>query len=167
MVHQGQGLALGLEASQHRLGFQAGFDDLEGDLAADRLGLLGQVDDAHAAFADLLQELVGADQGAGALARPSRGDGLSQTWGRSVEWPLGVLVCGQQLADPLEQLGLAGAGLVEEGVSFLGCGLVQGGQEHSFGIIVRLGHGGSPRVVYPLTMRNPAANHPSGPADFR
>jgi hypothetical protein len=30
----------------------------------DRLSLLGHEDDAHAAFADLFQELVGADRGA-------------------------------------------------------------------------------------------------------
>ena len=33
----------------------------------DRLVLLGHVDDAHAAFADLLQQLVGADLRAGLL----------------------------------------------------------------------------------------------------
>ena len=40
----------------------ARLDDLQGDRALDRLGLLGHVDDAHAAFADLLQQLVGADR---------------------------------------------------------------------------------------------------------
>ena len=39
----------------------AQLDDLEGDLAADRLVLLGHVDHAHAAFADLLQQLVRAE----------------------------------------------------------------------------------------------------------
>ena len=45
----------------------ARLDDLEGDLALDRLGLLGHPDRAHAAFADLLQQLVRADHRAGAL----------------------------------------------------------------------------------------------------
>ena len=45
----------------------------ERHLAADRLRLLGHVDDAHAAFADLLQQLVGADDRAGPF-----GDGLSR-----------------------------------------------------------------------------------------
>ena len=62
MVHQGQGLPLGLEAGDHLAAVHAGLDDLQGDLALDRLGLLGHEDDAHAAFADLLQQLVGADQ---------------------------------------------------------------------------------------------------------
>ena len=39
----------------------------ERDRPLDRLGLLGHEDDAHAAFADLLQELVGADRIAGAF----------------------------------------------------------------------------------------------------
>ena len=45
----------------------ARLDDLERDLAADRLLLLGHVDDAHAALADLLEQLVRADQRAGLL----------------------------------------------------------------------------------------------------
>ena len=36
----------------------ARLDHLERDLALHRLGLLGHEDDAHAALADLLQELV-------------------------------------------------------------------------------------------------------------
>ena len=41
-------------------GVHAGLDDLQGDLAPDRLLLLGHVHDAHAALADLLQELITA-----------------------------------------------------------------------------------------------------------
>ena len=67
VVHQGQRLPLGLEAGDHLARVHAGLDDLQGDQAPDRLGLLGHVDRAHAAFADLLQELVGADDRAGAL----------------------------------------------------------------------------------------------------
>ena len=67
MVHQRQRLPLGLEAGDHLPRVHAGLDDLERHLAADRLVLLGHVDDAHAPFADLLQQLVGADDCAGAL----------------------------------------------------------------------------------------------------
>ena len=35
--------------------------------ALERLGLLGHEDDAHATFTDLLQQLVGSDDGAGAF----------------------------------------------------------------------------------------------------
>ncbi len=65
VVHHRQGLALGLEAGDDLAAVHAGLDDLERDLAADRLLLLGHVDDAHAPFADLLEQLVGADDRAG------------------------------------------------------------------------------------------------------
>ena len=68
MVHQRQGLPLGLEAGDDLAGVHARLDDLEGDLAAHRLLLLGHEDDAEAAFADLLQQLVRADDRAGPFA---------------------------------------------------------------------------------------------------
>ena len=64
MVHQGQRLALGLEAGDDLAGVHARLDDLEGDLAVDRLGLLGHEHPAKTAFADFLQQLVAADDGA-------------------------------------------------------------------------------------------------------
>ena len=45
----------------------ARLDDLQRHLAAHGLRLLGHVDDAHAPFADLFQQLVGADDRAGAF----------------------------------------------------------------------------------------------------
>ena len=67
MVHHRQGLPLGFEAGDHLPGVHARLDDLQRDRALDRLGLLGHEHDAHAAFADLLQQLVGADDRARAL----------------------------------------------------------------------------------------------------
>jgi hypothetical protein len=61
MVHQRQRLPFGLEASDDLGRVHAGLDDLQRHLAADRLFLLGHEDDAHAALADLLQQLVRAD----------------------------------------------------------------------------------------------------------
>ena len=61
VVHQGQGLSLGLEAGDHLVGIHTGLDDLQGHSSPDGTLLLGHVDDAHAPFADLSQELVGAD----------------------------------------------------------------------------------------------------------
>ena len=60
MVHQRQRLPLGLEPGDDLLGVHAQLDDLERDPAAHRLLLLGHVDHAAAAFADLLQQLVAA-----------------------------------------------------------------------------------------------------------
>ena len=69
-------------------GVHARLDDLQRHLAADRLLLLGHEDDAEAAFADLLQELVGADQGANPLVRQLVGGHQDQDLGR-VEQPPG------------------------------------------------------------------------------
>ena len=60
-----QGLALGLEAGDDRLGVHAQLDDLEGDAAAHRCFLLGHINHAAAALADLFQQLVAADEVAG------------------------------------------------------------------------------------------------------
>ena len=67
MVHHRQRLPLGLEAGDHLPRVHARLDDLQRHLAADGLRLLGHVDQAHAAFADLLQQLVGADDRARAV----------------------------------------------------------------------------------------------------
>jgi hypothetical protein len=72
MVHQRQRLPLGLEAGDDLPAVHAGLDDLQGDLAADGLFLLGHVDDAHAALADLLEQLVRADAVAGAFREAGR-----------------------------------------------------------------------------------------------
>jgi hypothetical protein len=74
MVHQRESLPLGLEPRDHLPGVHARLDDFERDRPLDRLGLLGHEDHAHAAFADLLQELVGADHCAGALGDGRRID---------------------------------------------------------------------------------------------
>ena len=58
VVHHRQGLAFLLETLQHRSRIHAGLDQLEGDLAPDGLGLLGDPDLAHAPFADFLLERV-------------------------------------------------------------------------------------------------------------
>ena len=76
MVHQGQGLPLGLEPGDHLAGVHARLDDLEGNLALHGLALLGHPDLAHAPFADPFQQLVGADEGAGGFR-----DGPHRTFG--------------------------------------------------------------------------------------
>ena len=79
VVHQRQGLPLGLEPRHHLAGVHPGLDDLQGDLAADRLFLLGQVDHAHAALAEDRQDPVGTDaqrMRPGILPRRNAGPGL-------------------------------------------------------------------------------------------
>ena len=55
----GEGAALGLEAGDD--GRIARTADLDGDPPEDRIDLLGQVDAAHAAFADLVEDVVMRD----------------------------------------------------------------------------------------------------------
>src|SRR5262249_312893 len=61
VVHQGQGLALRLETGNHFPGIHPEFDDLQRDAPFDRFLLLGQVNHAETATADLLQEFVAPD----------------------------------------------------------------------------------------------------------
>ena len=62
MVHHRQRLALGLEAGDDLLGVHAQLDDLQRHAAPHRLGLLGDIDHAAAAFADSLQQLVAPER---------------------------------------------------------------------------------------------------------
>jgi len=61
VVHQRQRLPLRLEPRQHLSAVHPGLDELHGDRAPDRLGLLGRPDLAHAALADRLPQLVRPD----------------------------------------------------------------------------------------------------------
>ena len=67
VLHEGEGLPLLLEAGDDFLRVHAELDDLEGDAPPHGLLLLGHPDGAKAAFADLLEEFVGADAVAGFL----------------------------------------------------------------------------------------------------
>ena len=55
MVHQRQCLPLRFETGDDLFGVHAELDDLERHAPADRLFLFGHIDDAAAAFADLLE----------------------------------------------------------------------------------------------------------------
>jgi hypothetical protein len=61
VIHQGQRLALGLEPGDDVAGVHPRLQDLERDLAADRLGLLGHEDQAEAPLTDELHQPVGPD----------------------------------------------------------------------------------------------------------
>jgi hypothetical protein len=61
-------LPLRREAGDHLPAVQARLDDLQRHLALDGLGLLGHEDGAHAALADLLQQLVRPNHRAGTFA---------------------------------------------------------------------------------------------------
>ena len=83
MVHQRDGLPLGLEAGEDRPGLAPlDADQLDRDPALDGLGLVGHPDRAHAPLADLLEQLVAAgDERAGGLGGGPGGCGVG---GRAV-----------------------------------------------------------------------------------
>jgi hypothetical protein len=58
MVHQGQGLALRLEAGNYRAGIHTQLDELEGNLAHNRMLLARAIDGAEASFAERLDQLI-------------------------------------------------------------------------------------------------------------
>ena len=69
MRHHRQRLPLRFEAGDDFLRVHPRLDDLQRDLAADGFLLLGDVDDSHPSFAQLLADFVGADLRAGAFDR--------------------------------------------------------------------------------------------------
>ncbi len=75
MVHERQRLPFRLEAGHDLACIHPRLDDFQRDLAANRLLLLGDKNQPHAPFTDLLHELVGADDAANpvAAARVTRG----------------------------------------------------------------------------------------------
>ena len=144
MVHQRQSLPLLLEALEHRPGIHSGLDELEGDLAPDRLGLLGDPDVTHAAFADLFLERVppGDDEaGLGDRAVYGRSGGGRRRWairpggliesglGNAVEDATGQPVGVEETLDAAAELVVAGAGLVKESAPLGPGGLGQRGVE--------------------------------------
>ena len=69
MIHHGQRLPLGFEAGDDLLRVHAQLDDLERHAAAHRFLLLGHVNHAAAALADLFQQFVAANPVAGLFGR--------------------------------------------------------------------------------------------------
>ena len=126
------------------LRIHARLDDLQSHLAAHGLGLLGHVDNAHAAFADLLQQLVRADDRAGAFhhlgwkeihGRP-RGGRVQETThlGLSVEEPL----------DPPAQVQVRATDLIEISGPGLGRLPLHRGEEDLVDAGGRVVHGRGP-----------------------
>ncbi len=84
VLHESQGLALGLEAGDHLTRVHARLQDFQSDPAANRVLLLGHEYHAEAAFPDLLDQFVGANQRAYALTE--RGiDGPLEACDRGIE----------------------------------------------------------------------------------
>ena len=113
-------------------------DDLQGHLAADGLLLLGDEDQAHAALADLLHQLVRPDHRAGPLTNGlliGRGDRAG------ADFPMSL----QERFHAAAQVRLAGAGPVQERRPFGGGVLLEGLDEDRF-----FRHGNRPPAGFPL-----------------
>ena len=135
VVHHRQGLPLRLEAGQHRPRVHPRLDDLDRDGPLHRLGLLGHEDAAHAAFADLLDQLVLAREDD---ADPSGPIAVIFRFARPFAAPTTARCgsrrrCGivgpQQSLDPAAQLGVAAALAFQVGGTLRRIGEVRRGQE--------------------------------------
>ena len=138
MVHECQGLALGIEAGDHLPGVHAGLEDLEGHLAADRLLLLGHKHQAEAPLADLFQQLVGTDDrprvlGTGLVSCHVLPLGPAQESAR-------IPICLQQFLDTLTQGRVGPACLVEKPPDLVGTLAFQGFEKDRLGIGLRVAH---------------------------
>ncbi len=159
VFHQGQGLALRLEAGQDVARVHPRLDQFQGHLTADRPELLGEVDRAHAPLADLLADLVaiGDDRidevravvlrsiDGGAVVRDTsrsrRGDGpggigsagrLGIGGERPIQGAGRLVVGGQQGVEPVAQLGVVADFVVEERPAIGGVVPLDGRQEQGF-----------------------------------
>ena len=120
MIHHRQRLPLSLEPGDDHFGVHAQLDDLERDAAADRLGLLGDIDHAVPAFTDLLQKFVRAERAThgfvrfiGEIAHVAGPVGDARVRNRG-----GLFVRGKQRFEALAQGGVAVAGGLEERGAF-------------------------------------------------
>ena len=123
MIHQGQCLTLCFKAGNHLPRIHPRLDDLERHTPFNRLVLLGQVDHAHAAFADRLHQFVGTDLGPNEFpwrrADGSRRDHLDSLTDRRVDaflvqQTIGLVVDLEQRVDAPSQIQVVAAGLTEE-----------------------------------------------------
>ena len=108
MVHQRQRLALGFEAGDDLFGVHAHLDDLERDAAAHRLLLLGHINHAAAALADLLEQFVIANPVSGLflLGQCQHNRRIAHGRGRRFQEPGGFFVRFHQFGDARSQVGV-------------------------------------------------------------
>ena len=156
MIHDRQRLPLGLEAGHHLLGVHARLEDLQRDLATDRLLLLGHEDDAETTLANLLQQLVGPDDRAGAFGghigryrrnRRARG-----------EKAVGLRVSRQEPLDTPPQVGVIAADPVKVGGTLRERGQFEGVAEDT----VEFGFGSVHDLASTIPVKDNASFRPDG-----
>ena len=151
VVHQRQRLPLRLEARHHLPAVHPRLDELDGDQALDRLGLLGHPDGAHAALADLFQQLEPAIHQQPGGFGPRHGAVLGRGIDRLAErtdWPFEEIrivgVGADESFHRRAEASIAVAGPVE-----VGCPLGRGGELHGACEDLALVHGFSPHLHAP------------------
>ena len=148
MIHHRQRLPLGLEASDDLARIHAGLDDLERHAALDRVLLVGDVNQAHAAFTDPFQQLVRADHRARAVSRPGRVPAGSRvrvhSHGRPFQKAAGLEMVGDQPLDPVLELRVAAAGSLDEGLPLRGRGDLDRLRQYGFDAWCGCVHGQQP-----------------------
>ena len=142
MVHQRQRLPLGLEPGDDALGVHAQLDDLERDAAADRFLLLGHINHAAAAFADLLEQFVAANPVAGFFGQRNGSSGCPPQRGSGGDFQESARLLGgieQRFDAPAQRASSVAAGLIEIGRAVCRRQLPRRGKDDFFWI--RLVHG--------------------------
>ena len=152
VVHQGQRLPLGLEPGDDLARVHARLDDLQGHLAANRVLLLGDEDQAEPSLADLLHELVGTDDRAGALGDRLVILGRVRARRNILKKAARGVVGVQERFDFAAQFGVGATGLVKVRGPAIG-GQLDGRLENA-----ALGHGVLPRfgwsLIIPMRQRS-------------
>src|SRR5437667_4400758 len=133
MIHQRQRLTLGFEARHDLARVHAQLDDLERNTAADRLFLLGHPYVPKTALADFLEQFVAADALAALLAPRQDIVGAHLNGLLAAHWLVnkraGLLVRGEEGFDPLTELKVVAARLLEVGGPLSRIGKLQRGLE--------------------------------------
>jgi len=125
MVHQCQRLSFRFEPGDDFLGIHAQFDDLERDAATHGFLLFGHVNNPTTAFADLLQQFVAANHGAGHFLNRGHNDGGTQSFRRRFFHEGAFLKIGQQGFHSRPSRRVPAAGPVQKGGAFRRGNLVQ------------------------------------------
>jgi hypothetical protein len=113
MIHHRQRLPLGFEARNDLPRIHPRFDDLERDRAPHRLRLLGHKHDTHAAFADLLMQLVRTNDAPRTFAEFIETERRLDSRRRRFEKLVLFFKRTQQAADAVEQRRIIAAGALQ------------------------------------------------------
>jgi hypothetical protein len=114
VIHERERLPLGFETCHELPRVHARLNDLQGNLAPDGFLLFSHEDDAEATFADLLDQLVGADLGPNQTSFDSDVPGALDSLDRRLQKATLFLVHAEQRLHARLQLPIFSAGLLDK-----------------------------------------------------